>query len=65
MAEPPHIAGLVLIALVMFLVGWLALRKQPRAVKLFAAALCIVGLGYLATTNAPIDFVRLVFGEQV
>lgn len=65
MPEPPQIAGLVLIALLMLLVGWIFLRKRPRAIQLFAGALCLVGLGYLATTNAPIEMVRLVFGEQV
>ncbi|MEO1265749.1 MAG: hypothetical protein AAFV26_08590 [Pseudomonadota bacterium] len=65
MPTPPHAAGLILIALIMLIIGWIALRKQPRPIKLFAVALCIVGLGYLATTNVPLDMVRLVFGEQV
>lgn len=62
--EPPQIAGLVLIGLVMLLVGWLGLRRQPRPVQLFAVALCLVGLGYLATTKAPTEIVRTVFGAQ-
>ena len=62
--SPPQIAGLVLIALVALLIAWVALRKQPRAIRLFAVALIAVGLGYLATTNVPIDLVRTVFGAQ-
>ena len=62
--SPPQLAGLALIAVVMLIVGWLALRKQPRAIKLFALALCLVGLGYLAMTPAPTEIVRTVFGAQ-
>ena len=62
--SPPQLAGLALLALLMLLVGWIALRKQPRAIKLFALALCLVGLGYLATTPAPTAIVRTVFGAQ-
>jgi hypothetical protein len=62
--SPPQFAGLILIALVAVVVGWVALRKQPRAIKLFALALLAVSLGYLATTNAPTDMVRALFGSQ-
>lgn len=61
---PPQLMGLGLIAVVMLIVGWLALRKQARAIQLFALALCLVGLGYLATTPAPTEIVRTVLGEQ-
>ncbi|MEM9030274.1 MAG: hypothetical protein AAGC70_18085 [Pseudomonadota bacterium] len=62
--SPPQVAGLLLIGLVMLIVGWLALGRQPRAIRLFALALCLVGLGYLATTPAPTSIVRTIFGEQ-
>ena len=62
--SPPQLAGLLLIAIVAILIGWLALRRQPRAIKLFALALLVVSLGYLATTRVPIDTVRTVFGAQ-
>lgn len=62
--SPPQLAGLVIMAAIAIAIGWFALRKQPRAIKLFALALLVVSLGYLATTNVPIDVVRLVFGEQ-
>lgn len=62
--SPPQIAGIFLIAAMAMVVGWLALRTQPRAIKLFALALLVVSLGYLATTNAPTDLVRALFGAQ-
>jgi len=62
--SPPQLAGLLLIALIAILFGWVLLRKQPRAVILFALALLLVALGYLATTNVPINTVRTLFGAQ-
>lgn len=63
MPSPPQLAGLVIIAILAIAFGYVLLRKQPRAIKLFALALLAVGLGYLATTNVPIDMVRTVFGS--
>lgn len=62
--SPPQVGGLFLIALFAVALGWIFLGKQPLAIKLFSLALLIVGLGYLATTNVPIELVRAVFGEQ-
>ncbi|MGF1650613.1 MAG: hypothetical protein ACFCUN_09185 [Hyphomicrobiaceae bacterium] len=62
--SPPHLAGLALLAAAALLVGAIALRRQPRAIRLFALALLVVALGYAATTNIPVDVVRSVFGEQ-
>ena len=62
--SPPQFMGLFLIAIVCIAVGWVALRKQPTAIKVWALALLAVGLGYLATTEAPITLMRMVFGEQ-
>ena len=59
----PQLLGLATIAAVILAVLWLVLRKQPRPVWLFALALVAVGLGYLATTNAPTDLARTIFGE--
>ncbi len=60
----PQLMGLGLIAVIMLAAIAIGLRKQPRAIKLFALALCLVGLGYLSTTTAPTEIVRTVFGEQ-
>lgn len=59
-----QLAGLGFIATVMLVVGWLALRTQPRAIKLFATALCAIGLGYLATTPAPREILEAVFATE-
>ncbi|MEO1720553.1 MAG: hypothetical protein AAFR23_10065 [Pseudomonadota bacterium] len=62
--DPPQLIGLGIMAAVALLAVLLILRKQPRAVRFFAIALVAVGLGYLATTQVPTDFMRLVFGER-
>ena len=59
----PQLLGLATMAAVILAVLWVVLRKQPRAVWLFALALVAVGLGYLATTNAPTELARTIFGE--
>ena len=60
----PQILGLAVVAIGMLLVFAIALRKQPRMVWLFALALLAIGLGYLATTPAPTEIARFVFGQQ-
>ncbi|MFM1813663.1 MAG: hypothetical protein RLZ98_358 [Pseudomonadota bacterium] len=61
----PQIIGLALMAMVFLLAGWLAFRRQPRAIKLFALALAVIGLGYLATTPAPTEIARMVLGQKI
>lgn len=55
-------AGLGILALVLAIVGWLMLRRQPRAIQAFAFALALVGLGYLATTPAPAEIAKSILG---
>lgn len=62
--DPPQLMGLALIAISALVVGWIALRRQPRAIKLFALALLIISLGYFATTRIPTEVMRSVFGQQ-
>ncbi len=57
-----QIRGLAIIAVVALIVMLYALRRQPRAVWLFALALVAVGLGYLATTPAPTEIAEMMFG---
>jgi hypothetical protein len=52
----------VTIGVIMLLVCWIFLRRH-RAVLLFALACCAVGLGYLATTTAPTEVARMIFGQ--
>lgn len=59
----PQLLGLATIAIIALVVVALVLRRQPRPVRLFAVALVIVGLGYLATTKAPTELARLIYAE--
>lgn len=47
--------GTAVIGLPAYVIAWLFLRKQPRAIFLFALALLLVGLGYLIATGATAD----------
>jgi dipeptide/tripeptide permease len=60
----PQVLGLMIIAIAMLIVFVVALRKQPQRVWLFALALLTIGLGYLATTPAPTEIARFIFGQQ-
>jgi dipeptide/tripeptide permease len=60
----PQVLGLMIIAIAMLIVFVVALRKQPQRVWLFALALLAIGLGYLATTPAPTEIARFIFGQQ-
>jgi dipeptide/tripeptide permease len=62
--SPPQLLGLAIIAIGVLIVYVVALRRQPRAVWLFALALLLVGLGYLATTPTPTEIARFIFGQQ-
>lgn len=58
-----QLLGLATMAVVALVVMVIGLRKQPRPIWWFATALVLVGLGYLATTNAPTELARTIFGE--
>ena len=57
-----QLRGLVILAAIALIVMLIALRRQPRAIWLFALALVAVGLGYLATTPAPAEIAEMIFG---
>jgi dipeptide/tripeptide permease len=57
-----QIRGLAIMAAIALIVMLFALRRQPRAIWMFALALVAMGLGYLATTPAPAEFAELIFG---
>lgn len=57
-----QIRGLAIMAAIALVVMLAALRRQPRAVWLFALALVAVGLGYLATTQAPTELATFILG---
>lgn len=59
---PAKIAGALIMAIPLLLIAWIALRRQP-AVRLFATAMILVGIGYLMATGATDDIAHLVLGN--
>lgn len=64
MIDTPQLIGLGVLGTCLFVFGWFTLRRQPVAVQLFALALALVGLGYLATTPAPTVIAQAIFGQR-
>ena len=58
------IAGAVILGIPLYLVAWVLLRKQPRAIFLFALAMLAVGLGYLTAVGASGDIARRIMPAQ-
>ncbi|MFX8778238.1 hypothetical protein ABTM50_20490, partial [Acinetobacter baumannii] len=54
------IAGAIILGVPLLILELVALRKQPRAIQLFAIALLVVGLGYLMAVGATGDIARRV-----
>lgn len=52
------LAGAILLGVPLYVAAWLLLRKQPRAIFLFAIVLLAVGMGYLAAVGATGDIAR-------
>lgn len=63
-AFTPIILGSLVMGVPAVILAWIAFRKE-RAIFWFAVALILVGLGYLATTQAPIGVAKLVFGQKL
>ncbi len=62
--DAPQLLGLFVITCFMMGLYAVILRRQPRQVWMFALALLVVGLGYLAMTPAPTEIARIIFGQQ-
>ncbi len=58
-----QIRGLAMMLAIALGVMLIFLRGQKRAIWWFALALVAVGLGYLATTQAPRDLAIAVLGD--
>jgi len=61
----PEITGGLIVGVPAVIVAYIALRRQPRGILLFALALIAVGLGYLASTGALADIAGAVLGSEV
>jgi hypothetical protein len=55
---PAEIAGALVLAVPALIAAWIVLRRQGMALFLFAAALIVVGVGYLTMTGATADIAR-------
>ncbi|MEQ1612848.1 MAG: hypothetical protein ABL904_08845 [Hyphomicrobiaceae bacterium] len=60
----PTILGCLIMGVPAVLLAWIAFRRE-RQIFWFAVALIVVGLGYLATTQAPIGVAKVVFGQKM
>ncbi len=60
----PTILGCLIMGVPSVLLAWIAFRRE-RQIFWFAVALIVVGLGYLATTQAPIGVAKVVFGQKM
>ena len=53
-----EIAGALILAVPALMAAWIVLRRQGTAFFLFAAAMILVGVGYLTMTGATADIAR-------
>jgi hypothetical protein len=58
------LAGAFIIGVPLYVLVWVLLRKQPRAIFLFATVLLAVGIGYLSATGATGDIARRILPGQ-
>ncbi len=59
---PAKFAGALILGIPLLLIAWVGLRRN-RPVQLFAAAMILVGVGYLMATGATDDIAHLVLGN--
>ena len=59
------LAGALILGVPLVAVAWVALRRQPRAVFVFALALIVVALGYLALGGATDDIATKLIGWPI
>lgn len=59
-----ELAGAIILGVPLLILELVALRRQPRAILLFAIALLAVGLGYLMSVGATGDIARKVAPGQ-
>lgn len=59
----PTILGGLILGVPSLLLAWIAFRRE-RAIFWFAVALIVVGLGYLASTEALVGVAKLALGHK-
>lgn len=60
----PTILGALILGAPSIALAWIAFRRE-RAIFWFAVALIVVGLGYLASTQALVGVAKVVFGQKM
>ena len=60
----PTILGAVILGVPSVILAWIAFRRE-RAIFWFAVALIVVGLGYLASTQALVGIAKAVIGHKM
>ena len=58
-----QVLGLATLVIMMMAPAFAFFWRSQRVIFFFATALIGVGIGYLATTNAPADVARFFYGE--
>ena len=64
MLTNPDLAGAIILGVPLLVAALVILRHQARAIRLFAIALLVVGLGYLMAVGATGDIARMVMPSQ-
>lgn len=62
--SPAALVGAIIIGVPLYVTAWLLLRRQPRAIFLFAIVLLAVGMGYLTAVGATADIARRLLPGQ-
>jgi hypothetical protein len=62
--SPDAIAGALILGIPLYVAAWALLRKQPRAIFLFAIVLLAVGIGYLTAVGTTADIARRLLPGQ-
>lgn len=62
--SPDAIVGALILGVPLYVTAWALLRKQPRAIFLFAITLLAVGMGYLAAVGTTAEIARRLLPGQ-
>ncbi len=58
------LVGAIILGVPLYVAAWALLRRQPRAIFLFAIVLLAVGMGYLAAVGATGSIARKLAPSQ-
>ena len=58
------LAGAIILGVPLYVAAWVLLRRQPRAIFLFAIVMLAVAMGYLTAVGASGDIARKLAPAQ-